>query len=137
MIVLCISSRGIYGTSRITFPVVSICNAELFVCVPMKIKISLFSEGQRKAAFEEFEVERKSNADLILKLKKEIKELIVTLQINRDAIAANKVKSLRLEAVVGPLKQRTCKQLIETLDLQTIDLKKQLDLIRHRRKQVE
>lgn len=62
--------------------------------------------------------------------------MTIQLQIHRDAIAADKVKNIRLESVVGPLKQRTCKQLIETLDLQTIDLKKQLDLIKHRKRKV-
>lgn len=98
--------------------------------------LCVFPEGQRKAAFEEYEAERKANADQILKLQKEITELTLTLQMNKENVAAHKVKNIKLETVVGPLKQRTMKQLITTLDLHNIDHNKQLDLLKHKRKQV-
>ncbi|CAG9772879.1 unnamed protein product [Ceutorhynchus assimilis] len=97
----------------------------------IKKKIQL-SEGQRRALFEDCEAERKFNADEILKLKKEISNLIVVLHQSKSPVAKYRIKNRRLEEIVGPLTEKTCNQVKEVLDLHIIDLGKKLDLLIYR-----
>ncbi|GLV44078.1 Coiled-coil domain containing protein 151 [Carabus blaptoides fortunei] len=95
------------------------------------------AQGQRKAAFEEFETKRKHNSSQITKLKKDIGELTITLQENKDNNAKYRVRSLKLESIAGPLNNKSTEQVIHILDLQIIDQKKHLDLIKHKIKTKE
>lgn len=96
----------------------------------------IFSEGQRKSLFEVSETERKSNADQILQLKKEIARLIVDLHECTNPTAKYRIQNKRIVEIIGPLADKTVAEVSELLDLQVIDSTKRLDLIRHRLKQV-
>ncbi|XP_050293793.1 merozoite surface protein 1 [Anthonomus grandis grandis] len=97
----------------------------------IKKKIQL-SEGQRKALFEDCETERKSNSDEILKLKKEVSNLVILLHESKSPVAKYRLKNRRVAEIVGPLTDKTCPEVKELLDLQIIDLCKKLDLLRYR-----
>ncbi|XP_030756347.1 uncharacterized protein LOC115882426 [Sitophilus oryzae] len=99
----------------------------------IKKKIQL-SEGQRRAVFEDCEAERKSNADEIIKLKKEISGLITVLHESRSPTAKYHLKDRRIEEIVGPLTDKTCVEVKEQLDLHIIDKCKQLDLLKYQMK---
>ncbi|CAG9815572.1 unnamed protein product, partial [Phaedon cochleariae] len=92
-------------------------------------------EGQRKALFEEYEAERKSNAEQILKLKKEISQLIVVVHENTNPTAKFRIKNRKLESIIGPLNEKSCNEVQELLDLQIINKKKKLDLLEYKIKQ--
>lgn len=96
----------------------------------------IFLEGQRKALFEECEAERKSNGDEILKLKKDISQLLLRLKDNRNLSAKSRIKSGKLEAVVGVLGERNCFCTQNTLDLLVTDKNKKLDLICYKAEEV-
>ncbi|XP_063907238.1 uveal autoantigen with coiled-coil domains and ankyrin repeats [Zophobas morio] len=99
----------------------------------IKKKIQL-SEGQRKAAFEDCEVERKTNCEEIHKLKKEITELVKELKDKTQATAGVKVLSKRLERLVGPCEDKDVGEIKELLDLQIIDKSKALNLVTYKTK---
>ncbi|CAG9857003.1 unnamed protein product [Phyllotreta striolata] len=101
----------------------------------VKKKIQL-SEGQRKALFEECEAERKSNADEILKLKKETSELAVTLHEVTGTETKYIVKNKPIEAGAwANLMDKRPEEVLKMIDLQIIDKSKQIDLLRYRTKQ--
>ncbi|XP_074029145.1 coiled-coil domain containing protein 151 [Leptinotarsa decemlineata] len=100
----------------------------------VKKKIQL-SEGQRKALFEDCEAERKSNADQILKLKKDISQLIIVLHESTTPVAKHSIQNRLLESIVGPLEKKSCTEVRELLDLQIIDKTKKIDLLRYKTKQ--
>ncbi|XP_044262785.1 myosin heavy chain, clone 203 [Tribolium madens] len=102
----------------------------------IKKKIQL-SEGQRKAAFEDCEAERKSNIDEIHKLKKEIKELVKELKEKTQSSAALKTTNKKLESIVGPIDEKTTTTIEEMLDLQIIDKSKSLNLLNYKIKKRE
>lgn len=93
-------------------------------------------EGQRKAVFEISEAERKANADEIIRLKKEIGQLVVSLQESRYDSVKDRAQAKRLQAIIGPTDKKTTSEVKELLDLQIIDKSKQLNLLRYRTKQV-
>nr|XP_022904748.1 coiled-coil domain-containing protein 151 [Onthophagus taurus] len=96
----------------------------------IKRKIQL-SEGRRKALFEETESEEKLNANEILRLKKETRDLAIRLRDNRSLSAKNRIGGARLEEVMGHLGEKTCPEVHCSLDLQVTDRTKHLDLIRY------
>ncbi|KAJ8917182.1 hypothetical protein NQ315_012674 [Exocentrus adspersus] len=100
----------------------------------VKKKIQL-SEGQRKALFEDCEAERKSNAAQVLKLKKEIAQMVVALHESTTPTAKYRIQNKRIVEIIGPLADKSATEVAELLDLQIIDSSKRLDLLRHRIKQ--
>ncbi|KAL1506246.1 hypothetical protein ABEB36_005642 [Hypothenemus hampei] len=94
----------------------------------IKKKIQL-SEGQRRALFEDCEAERKLNADEILKLKKEISNLVIVLHKSKSSSAKYRLENSLLQQIVGPLNEKTCSEIKDMLDLQIIDLSKKLDVL--------
>ncbi|KAJ8985695.1 hypothetical protein NQ317_014344 [Molorchus minor] len=100
----------------------------------VKKKIQL-SEGQRKALFEDCETERKSNSGQILKLKREITQLVTVLHDSTSITAKYRIRNKRIVKITGPLADKTVDEVQQMLDLQVIDLTKKLDLLRYRVKQ--
>ncbi|RZC40977.1 coiled-coil domain-containing protein 151 [Asbolus verrucosus] len=97
----------------------------------IKKKIQL-SEGQRKAAFEDCEAERKANVEEIHTLKKEIKELVKQLKDTKQDTASLKSLGKKLEAIVGPYDTKTTEEIRGLLDLQIVDRSKALNLVRYK-----
>ncbi|XP_060526183.1 uveal autoantigen with coiled-coil domains and ankyrin repeats [Cylas formicarius] len=95
-------------------------------------KFKCQKEGQRKALFEDCEAERKSNADDIIRLKKEISNLTVVSHQTKSPVAEYRLKDKRIEEVVGPLADKSCFQVKELLDLHVINTGKRLDLLKYR-----
>jgi hypothetical protein len=95
------------------------------------------AEGQRKAAFEDCEAERKSNVDEIHKLKRDIAELVKELKEKTEATAALKAFAKRLEAVVGPFDDKGVDDIRGLLDLHIIDKNKVFDLVQYRIRKVK
>ncbi|CAH1109259.1 unnamed protein product [Psylliodes chrysocephalus] len=95
----------------------------------------IFLEGQRKALFEECEAERKSNADEILKLKKELSQMVITLHEVTGTETKFLVKDRVLEGINGSLMEKNPQEVMEMIDLQVIDKTKKFDLLRYRTKQ--
>lgn len=93
-------------------------------------------EGQRKALFEVCETERKSNLEEMKKLKKTINGLVTSLQENKSQAVKYRMNTIRLESIVGPVAERNVNDIIDTIDLQIIDKRKQLDLLRYKKKKV-
>ncbi|KAJ8947031.1 hypothetical protein NQ318_019923 [Aromia moschata] len=93
------------------------------------------TEGQRKALFEDGEAEVKLNSDQIVRLKKEISQLVIVLHESTSITARYRIRSKRLVEIIGPLADKTAEQVREMLDLQVIDMSKRLDLLRYRVKQ--
>lgn len=89
-------------------------------------------EGQRKAAFEDCEAERKSNIEEIHKLKKEIRELVKELKEKTQSTSALKAFSKKLESIVGPIDEKSIQEIEEMLDLQIIDKSKALNLVNYK-----
>ncbi|XP_057665663.1 outer dynein arm-docking complex subunit 3 [Diorhabda carinulata] len=100
----------------------------------IKKKIQL-SEGQRKALFEDCEAERKSNINEIIKLKKELSELVVTLHECKSSQTKFRLKNKTLEGVPGSLMDKSPEHVMELIDTNIIDETKKLDLLRYRSKQ--
>lgn len=97
----------------------------------------VFLEGQRKAIFEISEAERKANADEIIRLKKEIGELVVSLKENRCDVFGDRALTKRIQSIIGPIDKKTSEEVKELIDLQIVDKSKQLNLLRYRIKQVD
>lgn len=95
-----------------------------------------FLEGQRKAIFEISEAERKTNSDEIIRLKKEIGQLVISLNENKSDALKDETLSRRLQGIIGPTDDKTTWEIKELLDLQIVDKSKQLNLLRYRIKQV-
>ncbi|EEZ97203.1 hypothetical protein TcasGA2_TC004392 [Tribolium castaneum] len=97
----------------------------------IKKKIQL-SEGQRKAAFEDCEAERKSNTDEIHKLKTEIRELVKKLKEKTQSTAALIKTYKKLESLLGPIDDKSTSTIEQLLDLQIIDKSKCLNLVNYK-----
>lgn len=82
------------------------------------------------------ETETKENFDKIANLKKEIERLVLELREHRSTSAKCRVRSARLETVMGSLTEKSCSDTKELLDLKIIDKSKQLNVIRYRIRQV-
>lgn len=94
------------------------------------------TEGQRKALFEVCETERKINSEEIQKFKKSISDLAVSLEENKSDSAKFRTNSAQLESAIGPIGQKTSREIKTLFDLQIIDKSKQLDLLRYKKKRV-
>lgn len=98
----------------------------------------LLAEGQRKAYREEWEEERKINAELIAEAKKTIKDLISKLRFLNRTTVRNTQPSVAPPPGSAPTEVvhkvdlppgATCAEdAVRLLDLKTIDLTKQIDL---------
>ncbi|XP_070157234.1 outer dynein arm-docking complex subunit 3 [Polyergus mexicanus] len=104
--------------------------------VEIKKKIQL-SEGQRKANFEEYDAKKRENAQKIVDLKKEIKELYVKYagaKINKEAM---KRAALLSHDFIACSKKRNLEEIIATASENNIRLRKKLDLIKYEREKQE
>ncbi|XP_044730602.1 uncharacterized protein LOC123293762 [Chrysoperla carnea] len=102
----------------------------------IKKKIQL-SEGQRKALFESCDAERKANADKILRLKREIAELISKLKQARGTVDLKELPQ-KLSGSLPPIvADKPYDHAQEIVDLKVIDLRKKYDLIKYKSKQKE
>nr|CAD7400192.1 unnamed protein product [Timema cristinae] len=99
----------------------------------IKKKIQL-SEGQRKAYFEECDLEKNKNTEKLRNLKKEIKQLYSQLgsfsKLDEDVFKVTKRPTKDIMA----LKNKTGDEVVTVLDCKVIDMQKKLDLVRHQSK---
>nr|CAD7460266.1 unnamed protein product [Timema tahoe] len=99
----------------------------------IKKKIQL-SEGQRKAYFEECDLEKKKNTEKLRNLKKEIKQLYLQLgsfsKLDEDVF---KVTRRPIKDIMA-FKNKTGDEVATVLDCKVIDMQKKLDLVRHQSK---
>ncbi|CAG2059639.1 unnamed protein product, partial [Timema podura] len=99
----------------------------------IKKKIQL-SEGQRKAYFEECDLEKKKNTEKLRNLKKEIKQLYSQLgsfsKLDEDVF---KVTRRPIKDIMA-FKNKTGDEVATVLDCKVIDMQKKLDLVRHQSK---
>ncbi|CAG5035337.1 unnamed protein product [Parnassius apollo] len=92
------------------------------------------TEGQRKSHYEENEVEKKQNSDLIDTLKKEIKLRIEELIQARALIGEEEVQIKKYLNEVCPVGNKTGDQIIHNVDLKVIELRKMLDLLKYEKR---
>ncbi|KAF6204727.1 hypothetical protein GE061_018888 [Apolygus lucorum] len=94
----------------------------------LKKKIQL-SEGQRKAQYEEYDSEKKRNADEIRRVKKEIKESVVVRpsEIDEELIRHSGLPMKELKEYLN----KPPEEVERILDLKNIDLQKKLDLTKY------
>lgn len=71
-----------------------------------------------------------------MRLKRENKELLISLKKNKDDNAEYRIHNSKIETVIGSLSTKTVDQVKELLDLQIIDQNKKLDLIKDKIKKV-
>lgn len=82
------------------------------------------------------EAERKSNIEETKKLKKNVSDLLSTLQESKSHSVKYRMNTIRLESIIGPVGDRSVSDILETLDLQNIDKCKQLDVMKFKKKKV-
>nr|CAD7256230.1 unnamed protein product [Timema shepardi] len=91
-------------------------------------------EGQRKAYFEECDLEKTKNTEKLRNLKKENKQLYLQLsrfsKLDEDVFKVTKRPTKDIMA----LKNKTGDEVVTVLDCKVIDMQKKLDLIRHQSK---
>ncbi|XP_024080315.1 coiled-coil domain-containing protein 151 [Cimex lectularius] len=86
-------------------------------------------EGQRKAQYEEYDSEKKKNAEEIKRLKKEIKELSAAKpsEIDEELIKMSGLPIKELKEFLN----KPPEEVERILDLKNMDLRKKLDLIKY------
>ncbi|XP_043676592.1 meiosis-specific nuclear structural protein 1 [Vespula pensylvanica] len=98
--------------------------------VEIKKKIQL-SEGQRKANFEETETKKHENAEKIISLKKDIKELYVEYsKVKNNDDAAEKTAQISRETS-AVIRKRGLDEAIKKINEENIRLRKMKDLLRY------
>nr|CAD7197578.1 unnamed protein product [Timema douglasi] len=94
----------------------------------------LRAEGQRKAYFEECDLEKNKNTEKLRNLKKENKHLYLQLgsfsKLDEDVFKVTKRPTKDIMA----LKNKTGDEVATVLDCKVIDMQKKLDLVRHQSK---
>lgn len=112
--------------------------AEMVKSIAEYKKKILLAEGQRKSYREEWEEERKLNAELITEVKKTIKDLTSKLRyLNRPTVRTSQTSAIPppgttpaevVHKVALPPGASSVEDAVRILDLKTIDLTKQIDL---------
>ncbi|CAD7091000.1 unnamed protein product [Hermetia illucens] len=91
----------------------------------------LLAEGQKKANVEEWEKLRRTNAETIATLKKDIKELREKIAILKNPTTQKYIKQPQEVArkIQYPLGMKTPEEAIDIMDLKIIEVKKKLDVL--------
>lgn len=86
--------------------------------------------------FESCDAERKANADQILRLKREIAEFSSEIKSGRGRVDLKEIPYKLSESLPPVVANKRFEEVNEMIDLQIIDLKKKLDVLRYEAKQV-